>query len=68
MWCMGFSWGSGLVALWHVASVKHLPAVQEMQEMRAQFLDREDALEEEGATHSSILTWKIPWTERPGRL
>ena len=29
-------------------------------------LDREDPLEEEMATHSSILTWKIPWTEKPG--
>ena len=28
----------------------------------------EDSLEEEMATHSSILTWKIPWTEEPGRL
>ena len=31
-------------------------------------LDREDPLEKETATHSSILTWKIPWTEEPGRL
>ena len=32
-----------------------------------QSLGREDPLEEEIATHSSILTWKIPWTEEPGR-
>jgi len=34
-----------------------------MQETWVQFLDREDALEKEIATHSSILAWKIPWTE-----
>jgi len=31
-------------------------------------LGREDLLEKEMATHSSILAWKIPWTEKPGRL
>ena len=44
-------------------SVKNLP---EMQETQVQSLGQEDALEEEMATHSSILTWKIPWTEEPG--
>ena len=39
-----------------------------MQEMKFPFLVREDALEKEIATHSSILTWRIPWTEEPGRL
>ena len=34
-----------------------------MQEMRVQSLDHEDPLEKELATHSSILAWKIPWTE-----
>ena len=33
-----------------------------------QSLDQEDPLEREMATHSSILNWKIPWTEEPGRL
>ena len=47
--------------------VKNLPAVQEPQEMRVQSLDREDPLEEGMATHSSILAWRIPWTEEPGR-
>ena len=37
-----------------------------MQEMQIQSLGQEDALEEEMATHSSILTWRIPWTEEPG--
>ena len=39
-----------------------------MQETWVQFLDREDALEKEIATLSSILAWKIPWTEEPGGL
>ena len=37
-------------------------------ETRVQPLDWEDPLEKETATHSSILAWKIPWTEDPGRL
>ena len=39
-----------------------------MQEMWVPSLVREDPLEKEMATHSSILAWKIPWTEEPGRL
>jgi len=39
-----------------------------MQETWIQSLGREDPLEKEMATHSSILAWKIPWTEEPGRL
>jgi len=39
-----------------------------MQETRVPFLGWEDPLEEEMATHSIILDWKIPWTEDPGRL
>ena len=46
-------------------SVKNLPA---MQETWVQFLGWEDTLEKEKATNSSILAWKIPWTEDPGRL
>ena len=42
--------------------------MQEMQEMRVQYLDREDALEKEMATHSSIFAWRIPWIEEPGGL
>ena len=48
--------------------VKNLPARQETQEMQVQFLGWEDPLEEEMATHFSILAWEIPWTEEPGRL
>ena len=47
---------------------KNPPAMQETQEILDQSLDWEDALEEEMATHSSNLAWKIPWTEEPGRL
>ena len=42
--------------------------MQEMQESRVQSLGWEDHLEGEMATHSSILAWRIPWTEEPGRL
>ena len=45
--------------------VKNLP---EMQETQVWFLDWEDPLEKEMATHSSILAWRIPWTEEPVRL
>ena len=39
-----------------------------MQETRVQFLGWEDSLEKEMATHSSILAWRIPWAEEPGKL
>ena len=45
--------------------VKHLPTMQETQ---VQSLGQKDLLEKEMATHSSTLAWKIPWTEKPGRL
>ena len=45
--------------------VKNLPAMQETQ---VRFLGWEDPLEKEIAIHSSILAWKIPWTEEPGGL
>ena len=48
-----------------VYMVKNLPA---MQEICVQSLGQEDPLEEEMATHSSILAWRMPWTEEPGRL
>ena len=50
-----------------VKNPPHLP-VQERQETRVQSLGREDPLEEAMATDSSILTWKILWTEEPSRL
>ena len=45
--------------------VNHLPA---MRQTRVQSLGREDPLEKEMETHSSILAWKIPWMEEPGGL
>ena len=56
-----FSFRASLVA----QMVKRLPT---MWETRVQSLDREDPLDKEMATHSSILAWKIPWMEDPGRL
>ena len=53
--------GASLMAL----MVKNLPA---MQETWVQSLGREDPLEKRMATHSSILAWRILWTEEPGRL
>ena len=45
--------------------VKRLPT---MWETRIQPLGQENLLEKEMETHSSVLAWKIPWTEEPGRL
>ena len=56
---MGFPCGS---------VVKNPPAMQEPQETRVRSLGWEDALEEEMAIHSSILAWRITWTEEPGGL
>ena len=42
--------------------------MQETQESQVQSLGCEDPLEKEMATHSSVLAWKIPWTQEPGRL
>ena len=55
------NWGASLAA----QRVKNLPA---MQETWVPFLGWEDPLEKEMATHSSILAWRIPWTEEPGGL
>ena len=57
---LGFVWAS-LVA----QMVKNLPA---MQESGVQSLGREDSPEKGMATHSSILVWRVPWTEEPGGL
>ena len=56
-----FIHGASLVA----QMVKRLPA---MRETRVRFLGREDPLEKEMAIHSSTIAWKIPWTEKPGRI
>ena len=59
--CVSSTRGSSLVT----QMVKNLPA---MQENWAQSLGQEDPLEKGMATHSSILAWRIPWTDEPGRL
>ena len=41
---------------------------ESVQEMQVRTLGQEDPLEKEMATHSSILSWEIPWTEEPGKL
>ena len=56
---------SALVCSLVAQTVKRLLTTQET---RVQSLGREDLLEKEMATHSSILAWKIPWMEEPGRL
>ena len=56
---MGFPGGS---------SSQTLPAMHEPQETQVQSLGQEVPLEEEMATHASILAWRIPWTEEPGGL
>ena len=48
--------------------IKNLPAMQEMQETQVLSLSQEDPLEVGTATHSSILAWRIPWTEELGGL
>ena len=57
----GYPLGASLIA----QSGKNLPAIQETW---IQFLGGENPLDKEMAIHSSILAWKIPWTEEPGRL
>ena len=42
--------------------------MQEMPEMQARSLGQDNSLEKEVATHSSLLAWRIPWTEEPGGL
>ena len=55
--------GSGKMQRSHADSMGMLATV-----MNAQSLGQEDSLEKGMATHSSILAWRIPWTEEPGRL
>ena len=57
-WCSHYGSRPSLVA----QNVKRLPA------MRVRSLGQEDSLKKEMASHSSILAWRIPWTEEPGRL
>ena len=60
-YCVLYFYGAFLVA----QMVKNLPAMQETQ---VKSLGREDPLEEEVAIHSTVLAWRIPWTEEPDKL
>ena len=67
----------GLVSGWSLANhsnsesflvaqrLKHLPPIREI---RVRSLGQEDPLEKEIAAHSGALAWRVPWTEKPGRL
>ena len=59
---------TALVGLPRGLGVKNPLAMQETPETRVRSLDREDALEEGLAAHSSVLAWRIPWIEEPGRI
>ena len=59
---------TGQVYSLNSSAVKNLPAMQETQETWVQSLGWEDPLEEGMATYSSMLAWRIPWTEEPGGL
>ena len=72
---IGLEWTSNSESIWETLSylmaslvaqrIKRLPA---MQDTRVRSLGWEDPLEKEMATHSSILAWRIPWTEESGGL
>ena len=53
---------------WWLSGKESCLPVQETQETWFESLGKEDTLEEEMATYSSIFAWEIPWTEEPGRL
>ena len=64
---MGFQVAYGLPR-WLSGKESACQSTQEMEEMLIPSLGGEDPLEEGTATHSSILAWRIPWTEEPGGL
>ena len=63
-----FKGGKNFKTLAMTQWVKNLPAMQETQEMQVQYPGWEDPLQTGRATHSSILAWRIPWTEEPGGI
>ena len=65
---MGWTSISTLLGFLDGSVVKNPPAMQEKQEVQVRSLGREGPLEEGMATHSSILAWRMPWTEEPGGL
>ena len=65
LWSLGGGFPGGSEANFWAQTVKNLPA---MQKTRDRSLGWEDPLEQGMATHSSVLAWRIPWSEEPGRL
>ena len=57
-----------LFSIYSKTMAQRIKCLPTMQETRIRSLGQEDPLEKEMATHSSTLAWKIPWTEKPGRL
>ena len=58
----------GLKEIWASLVAQRLKSLPPMQKTQVRSLGREDLLEKEMVTHSSILAWRIPWMEKPGRL
>ena len=64
---VGHNWVTSL-SLWASRVAQRLKRLPPMRETWARSLGWEDLLEKEMVTHSSILAWRVPWTEEPGRL
>ena len=62
----GQTWSWSQLGIYSLAQMVKNPPT--MQETWVQFLGWEDPLDKEMATHSSLLAWEIPWTEKPGGL
>ena len=67
-WHKKFIFPLPFVLLWASLVAQMVKNQPEMQEIQVQSLDWGDPLEKQMATHSSILAWRIPWTEEPGGL
>ena len=65
---MGIYYIISYIYLWASLVAKLVQNLSAMQETQVQSLGQEDPLEKEMTTHSTILAWRIPWTEEPGRL
>ena len=66
--CERWHWTNGSLKVNHALVGKNLPAMNGTQETQFLSLGWKDPLEEERATHSSTLVWRLPWTEERGRL
>ena len=66
--CYSLAQSKDILPSWLAQLLKNSTAMQEVPEKQVRSLSWEEPLEEEVATHSSILVWKISWTEEPGGL